>query len=372
MKLIMSVSFLVGCFIYWRTLHPIKGKWKYAAAVPLALASLKFPLIWLLGGPRLFAPELPGWSIILSGWLYAMMMLYFLFLLIYEAVRSFAVKKLSKEKRRKADSLCHLILFSVTLIIVSIGVYNTVPVPDIHYYKVEVPGLPPEADNLRIAVLADLHADPVTGADRIGSIVDLTLAEKPDLIAIVGDFVDGDVTKMAKALAPLARLTAKYGVVGVPGNHEYYSGYEPWMAEFAKLNITMLPNANRILDCKIAVAGVTDRAARRGIHEKPDFEAAMNGIPEDTPTVVLCHRPDEVLKASQYKNAVLQLSGHTHGGMTPLLSWFVKRTNAGFVSGRYQIGNTTLIISNGSGIWNGFPMRLGVPAEILVVTLVRR
>ena len=55
-----------------------------------------------------------------------------------------------------------------------------------------------------------------------------------------------------------------------------------------------------------------------------------------------------------------------------MLSWFVKRTNAGFVSGRYQIGNTTLIISNGSGIWNGFPMRLGVPAEIVVVTLVRR
>ena len=73
----MSVSFLVGCFVYYRTLHPVKGKWKYAAAVPLALASLKFPLIWLLGGPRLFAPELPGWSIIFSGWLYGMMMLFF-------------------------------------------------------------------------------------------------------------------------------------------------------------------------------------------------------------------------------------------------------------------------------------------------------
>ncbi len=368
----MSVSFLVGCFIYWRTLHPVKGKWKYAAAVPLAFASLKFPLIWLFGGPHLFGPELPGWSIIFSGWLYGMMMLYFLMLIVYEAVRAVTVRKFSKEKRRRVDARAHLVLLSVTSIIVSVGVYNTVPVPDIHHYKVKVPGLPPEAENLRIAVLADLHADPVTGADRIGDIVDFTMAQKPDLIAIVGDFADGDADKMAKELAPLARLSAKYGVFGVPGNHEYYSGYEKWMAEFAKLNITMLPNASRMLDCKIALAGVTDRAARRYKLERPDFKAAMKEIPEDMPVVVLCHRPDEVMKASAYKNAVLQLSGHTHGGMTPLLSWFVKRSNYGFVRGRYQVGNTTLIISNGSGIWNGFPMRLGVPAEIVVVTLVSR
>ena len=68
----MSVSFLVGCFIYWRTLHPVKAKWKYAAAVPLALATLKFPLVWLLGGPRIFAPELPWWAIIFAGWLWGM------------------------------------------------------------------------------------------------------------------------------------------------------------------------------------------------------------------------------------------------------------------------------------------------------------
>ena len=369
----MSVSFLVGCFVYYRTLHPVKGKWKYAAAVPLALASLKFPLIWLLGGPRLFAPELPGWSIIFSGWLYGMMMLFFLMLVLYEAVRPFCLRKRSKEKKRKIDAVVHLALLSVTLTIVSVAVYNTIPVPEIKNYTVQVANLPAEAENLRIAVLADLHADPVTGAERINDIVELTLAQKPDLVAVVGDFVDGEAHKMAKELKPLAKLASvKYGVFGVLGNHEYYSGCEEWLKEFAKLDITMLNNANRILDCKIAIAGVTDRAGRRYKLPPPDFKSAMAGIPEDMPAVILCHRPDESLKAAKFKNAALQLSGHTHGGMTPLLSWFVARSNKGFVRGRCQVGNMPLIISNGSGIWNGFPLRLGVPAEIVIVTLVSR
>ena len=369
----MSVSFLVGCFIYWRTLHPVKAKWKYAAALPLALASLKFPLVWLLGGPRLFAPEIPGWVIIFSGWLYGMMMLFFLILVFYEVLRPFLVRTRSKENKRKFDTKAHLSMFAATLLIVSIAVYNTVPVPEIKNYTVQVDNLPPQAEKLRIALLADLHADPVTGASRINDIVDLVLAEKPDVVAIAGDFVDGDTSKMAKELKPLAKLTSvKYGVFGVLGNHEFYSGCHAWLKEFDKLGIKMLNNANSQLACGVAIAGVTDKAARGRKFATPDFNAAMKGIDEKTPTVVLCHRPGEVFKTAKYPNAFLQLSGHTHGGMTPLLSWVVARSNSGLVRGRYQIDNTTLIISNGSGIWNGFPLRLGVPAEIVIVTLVSR
>jgi predicted MPP superfamily phosphohydrolase len=55
--------------------------------------------------------------------------------------------------------------------------------------------------------------------------------------------------------------------------------------------------------------------------------------------------------------------------MAPILSYLVARANEGFVSGRYKIKDTTLIVSNGSGIWNGFPVRIGVPAEIVIITL---
>ena len=43
--------------------------------------------------------------------------------------------------------------------------------------------------------------------------------------------------------------------------------------------------------------------------------------------------------------------------------------NGNWVSGRYQAGPTTLLVSNGTWLWRGFPLRLGRPGEILVVTL---
>ena len=68
---IMLLSFLVGCFIFWRVIWPIKGKWKYIVAIPLLLAALKFPIIRLIGGKDLFAPVVPGWMILSGGWLSA-------------------------------------------------------------------------------------------------------------------------------------------------------------------------------------------------------------------------------------------------------------------------------------------------------------
>ena len=49
----------------------------------------------------------------------------------------------------------------------------------------------------------------------------------------------------------------------------------------------------------------------------------------------------------------------------------VARFNDGFVSGPYQVGSMKLYVSNGAGIWNGFPVRIGVPAEIVLIRLKR-
>jgi predicted MPP superfamily phosphohydrolase len=47
----------------------------------------------------------------------------------------------------------------------------------------------------------------------------------------------------------------------------------------------------------------------------------------------------------------------------------VARANNGFVSGRYQIGGMTLYVNNGTGIWPGFALRIGVPSELTRITL---
>ena len=65
----------------------------------------------------------------------------------------------------------------------------------------------------------------------------------------------------------------------------------------------------------------------------------------------------------------LQLSGHTHGGMIIGLDRIVARANGGFVSGRYRVDAMTLYVGNGTGIWPGFALRLGRPAELTRFTL---
>lgn len=43
--------------------------------------------------------------------------------------------------------------------------------------------------------------------------------------------------------------------------------------------------------------------------------------------------------------------------------------NAGFVSGRYEIGGLTLYVSNGTALWPSFALRLGRPPELTRITL---
>ena len=331
----MLLSFLVGCFVFWRVVMPIKGKWKYLLAIPIALAALKFPIIKLIGGPDLFAPTIPGWLILCGGWLYASLMVFFVALLLHELIRGPVLAKKSPEFRRKWDSCGHIAVLVFTLIFVTVGVYNAVPVPQVANYKVKIKNLPPEAVGLRIAVLADLHADPLTGKQRIGDMVKRTMEQNADVIVIVGDFVDGKVHKIADSVSPLAGLKAKYGVYGVAGNHDYYSEYEPWKKEFERLGLMMLDNKNVLLPCNVAIAGVTDRAAVKYELPGPDMKKAVSGISEKTPVILLAHRPDLALAAAE-NGVSLQISGHTHGGMAPVLSYLVARANEGFVSGRYH------------------------------------
>lgn len=60
---------------------------------------------------------------------------------------------------------------------------------------------------------------------------------KPDLVAITGDLVDGGVPELGGQVAPLRRLRSRHGSYFVTGNHEYYSGVEPWLVELAGLGI---------------------------------------------------------------------------------------------------------------------------------------
>ena len=271
---------------------------------------------------------------------------------------------------RRKQNICNLVLLIVAAVIAAVGVAGGTATPRINRVELVFPNLPPELDNFTVAVMADLHVDRMTGKEKIQKWVDICNQLNPDMITVAGDFVDGSIDLYKDDIAPLANLKAKYGVFGVSGNHEYYSGYQEWKNYLNSIGVKMLDNTNTDFpELKLSIAGVADKAAVHRGMEGVNFDAALANTPEDNFIILLAHRPELAYEAAK-KNVDLQISGHTHGGMVRGVDRLVALFNGGFVSGLYQVGGMTLYLTNGTGIWSGFPVRLGVPSEIALLRFV--
>ena len=230
--------------------------------------------------------------------------------------------------------------------------------------------LPPGLDGTTIVQLTDVHVGPTIGRAFIEDIVARTNAVKPDVVAITGDLVDGSVEDLREHVAPLAGLTARYGVYFVTGNHEYYSGADAWCEELGWLGIKVLRNERVSIgndDASFDLAGIDDAQAHQFGHgHGADLPRAVRGRDPARELVLLAHQPRAVFEASQH-GVGLQLSGHTHGGQIWPWSLFV-RLQQPVVAGLARFGDTQVYVSRGTGYW-GPPMRLAAPAEITRVTL---
>ncbi|MBR0108582.1 MAG: metallophosphoesterase, partial [Pyramidobacter sp.] len=253
------------------------------------------------------------------------------------------------------------------------GTWEAVRVPDVKYHDVEIPGLSAEFEGKKVAMLVDLHASALNRRPLFEAIVARTMAEKPDLIVMPGDFVDGPVSRREADLEPLSRLSAPLGVFASSGNHEYYSGYHAWKEQLQKFGLTWLENEHRVLSLgtgRLIIAGVPDQQGGRMGYTAPDLKKALSGAPAGAPVILLAHRP-EAARENAKGGVALQLSGHTHGGMMPGLDLIVARANKGFVKGWYDVDGMKLFNSPGTSLWNGFPLRIFDPAEITVLVLHR-
>ena len=248
------------------------------------------------------------------------------------------------------------------------GVHDGVRLPDVVEVDLEFPDLPPAFDGYRVAHLSDLHVSAAARADRTTGVVNLVNACTPDLIAITGDFVDGTTDRRSADVAPLADLHAPDGVVGCTGNHEYYSGWSAWRVLLRRYGVRVLENERLLLhrgDEVLAILGENDPVS----HDS-DIRLPAATVPERAFRILLAHRPTRLAEHAAC-GVRLQLSGHTHGGAALGLDRLVARANEGHVRGVYREHDLTLYVNSGTGQWAGFPMRLGVPPEISLLTLKR-
>ncbi len=384
----LGLILLVLCSCHMILPLKVAWGWKVGASVILAIIAFKFHVLqWMSGSPMIFVPNLPIPIIWLFACLFVWLLLSALMFLVFDIVALIGVAvfwlwnhSLPLYEYRGKFSLVSLGIASFAMLLAIWGTVEGTRSPRVYTKNVYIKNLPAEAEGMTIAVLADLHVDTLTRAGRIESMVDDTLKLQPDIIVIAGDFADGPVQERAHDIEPLRKLKAPLGVYGCPGNHEYYSGYEEWMAYLPTLGIRMLINEHvELTDKHVIIAGTADGGGfrRRSYGEAPDIAKALQKNPQDSLQtdqcciVLLAHQPS-LARPAAYNGVDLQISGHTHGGAIMGVDRLIAELNDGFVSGFYQVGDMTLFVSNGSGIWNGFPFRLGVPSEIVLLRLTRQ
>ncbi len=280
--------------------------------------------------------------------------------------------------RRKAPAAARPglppVLLLISLLLAALGTHAALRVPSVTPVEIVVPGLPAAWDGLTVAQLSDVHASKTFPGNWLAGVVDAVNAARPDLIVITGDLFDGTPRQRFDDLRPLRRLRAPLGVYACPGNHEYYSGLTAWRPRFSSLGILLLENDHVLLrrnGAELILAGLSDDVAERFDLPRPDIRQALGSTEASLPLILMAHRPHlvEQLKQLSRPGAALQLSGHTHGGQVFGLDLLVRRVNKGYLRGLYEIGPVRLYISTGTALWSGFPLRLGVPSEIPLITL---
>lgn len=241
--------------------------------------------------------------------------------------------------------------------------------------EVDIPltELPDALQGFHIVQLSDIHIGPTIKGDYLAGIVERCNALTPDLVVITGDLVDGLTSDLHEHVASLEQLHARHGCWFVTGNHEYYWGPNDWIALLPTLGVNVLLNEHRVIEhdgARLLLAGVTDYSAGRHLHgHDSDPWQARAGATRADASILLAHQPRSAF-AGAAAGFDLQLSGHIHGGQFFPWNLLVGLAHP-FGLGLHRVEQRMwLYVSAGTGYW-GPPSRLGVPAEITSLRLVR-
>jgi uncharacterized protein len=244
------------------------------------------------------------------------------------------------------------------------GVKTALGPPQINRVQIPLAKLPRAMDGTRLAVVSDIHLGPLAGSHHVGRIVELINSTNADIVCVVGDLVDGTVAELGRFARPLADIESRRGAYFVTGNHEYYSGFRPWVDEVARLGVRPLRNERLELG-GLDLAGVNDLGGA-DFGDAPDFGKALGDRDAARPVVLMAHQPVVAHQAAKY-GVDLQVSGHTHGGQMVPFNLLV-RLQQPVVSGLGTVDGVPVFVTNGAGFW-GPPVRVGAPPQVTVIDL---
>lgn len=379
---ILSSVLLVMHLYVWKrmardTTRPGRARWALTGVV-IALAALLVATLML---PRLLDIREPQWLAWIGYLWFGVVFYLMLALLVLEPVRLALRRWVRREAPTPEAPVVNRRLFlarasaaaagTAALGVTGFGAHTALSAPEVLRVPVRLRRLGAGLDGYRIAVVSDIHLGTLLGRSHTERIVRMINEAEPDLVAIVGDLVDGSVDELGSAAEPLRDLVARDGSFFVTGNHEYFVEDPPsWIRELERLGVQPLQNENTVISrggAAFDLAGVNDLGGAR-FDEPPDFDRALAGADPARPTVLLAHQPVLVDEAAA-RGVDLQVSGHTHGGQMWPFHYAVQLAQPA-IAGLSTFDDTQLYVSRGAGFW-GPPVRIGAPPDISILSLQR-
>jgi len=254
----------------------------------------------------------------------------------------------------------------------SFGIYRAMTPPQVTELPIRLPGLPKALEGFTIVQLSDIHIGPVIRKEFVDTLVNEANAQKPDLVAITGDLIDGSPDELGRYVARLRNLQSRHGTFFVSGNHDYYSGWARWAPVISSMGMRVLHNERVAIgdaSASFDLLGVEDWGSHWRVRQSDyDLDKAAAGLAPGRASVLLAHQPTN-LDAVAAKGIGLQLSGHTHGGQMFPATLIAGMIYGRHVAGHSTVGNTQQFTSRGCG-FVGPPMRVDSPPEVVKIVLL--
>ncbi|MBZ0298693.1 MAG: metallophosphoesterase [Anaerolineae bacterium] len=245
---------------------------------------------------------------------------------------------------------------------------------DVVQIDVHLPRLSPAFEGYRLAQISDIHMGTGMTADKLATIADLTNQQQPDLITITGDFVThGSVAALGPMLIePLREFAAPDGVVGVLGNHDFWTDAAAVRRILEQSDVLDVSNGVTTVHRdgeSLHIAGVDTLW-----YHQDRLDLVLDQLPDEGAAILLAHEPDFADISGPTGRFDLQLSGHTHGGQInlPLVGPpFLPPHGKKYPLGQYQVGGMIQYTNRGVGTV-GPPLRINCRPEVTLFTLHAR
>ena len=253
----------------------------------------------------------------------------------------------------------------VPVLVVAYGAINH-RILRVHEYRIDIPRRAAAVRDLTVVFMADLHFRDLTSDRFLAELAAKVNAQNPDLILVGGDMLEGDSPDedTGRYERTFRRMRSKYGIYGVPGNHERFSGAGTG-GFLERAGITFLQDEAVPIDDALTLIGRKDSRSR----DRKTVADLLTGVRRDLPIILLTHRPtgfDEARAAG----IDIQLSGHTHHGQLFPVNLITAR-EYDLSWGHLEKDGAHLFVTSGVQGW-GPPVRTVGASEIMVIRISLR